>query len=137
MSHDVIQPEGWLRPKGYSNGILAAPGRTLFVAGQIAWDAHQNLVSSVFAEQFNQALKNVVDIVRAAGGEPTDLCRLTIYVTDKQPYIAQIKDVGAAYRSHLGKHFPTMALVEVADLLEEGAQVEIEGTAVIAAGESS
>lgn len=129
----IVQPEGWAAPRGYSNGMLAPPGaRMLFVAGQIAWDAEQRLVGAGdFPAQFRQALENVVAVVRAAGGEPTDLMKLTVYVTDKQAYIAGIREVGAAYREAVGKHFPAMALVEVADLLEEGAQVEIEAVAAI------
>ncbi|MEQ8278890.1 MAG: RidA family protein [Deltaproteobacteria bacterium] len=129
--HEIINPESLGAPRGYSNGILAAPGRLLFVAGQIAWDGEQKLVSDDFATQFGQALANVVAVVKAAGGTVEDLCRLTVYVTDKQAYIAGIKQIGARYRELMGRHYPTMALVEVADLLEEGAQVEIEGTAVV------
>lgn len=129
--HETINPQSLGAPRGYSNGILAAPGRMLFVAGQIAWGADQKLVSDDFAEQFGQALNNVVAVVRAAGGTPEDLCRLTIYVTDKKRYIAGIKAIGAKYREAMDRHYPTMALVEVADLLEEGALVEIEGTAVL------
>ena len=136
MSHDLIEPEGWAAPKGYANGVLAQPGRMLFVAGQIGWNAEQKLISQEFVPQFEQAMNNVVAVVCAAGGAPEDVCRLTIYVTDKQAYLQNIKAVGAAYRGALGKHFPAMALVEVKDLLEEGAMVEIEGTAVLAAKES-
>ena len=131
MKHEAINPEDWGLPKGYSNGILAQPGRLLFVAGQIGWDKDEKLVSSDFVPQFKQAMENVMAVVTTAGGEATDICRLTIYVTDKQAYIAGIKDVGRAYRDAMGKHFPAMALVQVADLLEEGAMVEIEATAVI------
>jgi enamine deaminase RidA (YjgF/YER057c/UK114 family) len=131
MAHEFINPEDWGMPKGYSNGVLAKPGGLLFVAGQIGWDAEEKLVSGDFVPQFQQAMTNVMAVVTAAGGQATDICRLTIYVTDKQAYIAGIKDVGRAYRDAMGKHFPAMALVQVADLLEEGAMVEIEATAVI------
>jgi len=131
MAHQAINPEDWGLPKGYSNGILAQPGPTLFVAGQIGWDKNEKLVSVEFVPQFTQAMDNVMAVVTAAGGTATDICRLTIYVTDKQAYISGIKDVGRAYRDAMGKHFPAMALVQVADLLEEGAMVEIEATAVI------
>lgn len=131
MKHETINPEDWGRPKGYSNGILAQPGRMLFVAGQIGWDKNEKLVSAEFVPQFEQAMQNVMAVVHAAEGKASDICRLTIYVTDKQAYIDGIKDVGRAYREAMGKHFPTMALVQVADLLEEGAMVEIEATAVI------
>jgi len=131
MTHEFINPEGWARPKGYSNGVLAHSGRTLFVAGQIGWDENEKLVSLDFVPQFEKAMDNVMAVISAAGGVAADICRLTIYVTDKQAYIANIKAVGQAYRQAMGKHFPAMALVQVADLLEEGAQVEIEATAVI------
>ena len=134
MSLEIVQPEGWDRPRGYSNGMLGAAGaRPLHVAGQIAWNAQQELVGAGdFAVQFRQALENVVAVVRTAGGQPTDLASLTIYVTDKRQYIEAAQGVGAAYRELMGKHFPTMALVQVADLLEEGALVEIQAVALLA-----
>ncbi|MEZ5977874.1 MAG: RidA family protein [Planctomycetota bacterium] len=129
---ESVEPRGWKAPRGYSNGVLASGGALLFVAGQIAWDAEQQLVGrGDFAAQFRQALLNVRTVVEAAGGRSQHLARLTIYVTDKRLYLDSLKDVGAAYRDVLGKHFPAMALVQVADLLEEGALVEIEGTAVV------
>jgi enamine deaminase RidA (YjgF/YER057c/UK114 family) len=130
-----IEPRGWAAPKGYSNGVLArGGGGTLYTAGQIAWDAQQKLVGrGDFAAQFRQALLNVRTVVEAAGGRAQHLVRLTIYVTDKRLYLGALKDVGAAYRDVLGKHFPAMALLEVAGLLEDGALVEIEGTAVLPA----
>ena len=134
MTLDIVQPEGWDRPRGYSNGMLGAPGaRTLFVAGQIAWNARQELVGEGdFVAQFRQALANVVAVVEAAGGTAADLASLTIFVTDKRQYIDGGKAIGAVYRECMGKHFPTMALVQVADLLEEGALVEIQATACLA-----
>jgi len=128
-----VQPAGWAAPKGYSNGVVASGGRTVFVAGQIAWDAEQRLIGADgdFGAQFRQALANVRAVVEAAGGGPQHLVRLTIYVTDKRAYLADLKAIGAIYREVLGRHFPAMALVQVADLLEEGAMVEIEGTAVV------
>lgn len=129
--NQVINPDTLAPPRGYSNGMLMAPGRTLFVAGQIGWDREGRFSSDEFAEQFDLALANVMDVVRAAGGSPEHIGRLTIYVTDKREYLAQAKGVGAAYRKHMGKHFPAMALVEVAALLEDRAKVEIEATAVV------
>jgi enamine deaminase RidA (YjgF/YER057c/UK114 family) len=126
----TILPEGWPRPKGYSNG-MAARGELLAVAGQIAWNEKEEIVSPEFAAQFRQALGNVVSVVEAAGGTPGNLISLTIYVTDKQAYVDAIGEVGAAYRELIGKHFPAMALVEVAGLLEPGAQVEIQALAVL------
>jgi enamine deaminase RidA (YjgF/YER057c/UK114 family) len=132
VSNESIEPEGWKPPRGYSNGVLArGVSDLLFVAGQIGWDSQQRLVDGGFAAQFLQALANVRAVVEAAGAEPVDIVRLTIYVTDKRLYLDQIAEVGAAYREVLGKHFPAMALVQVADLLEPGALVEIEATAVV------
>ena len=126
-----IEPEGWVKPRGYSNGMRAR-GELLAVAGQIAWDAQARLVGEGdFVAQFEQALANVVAIVRAAGGTPEDLVSLTIYVTDRAEYVARLADVGAAYRRVVGKHYPTMALLVVAGLLELGAKVEIQGLAVL------
>jgi len=126
-----VNPESLAPPRGYSNGVAYPAGRILFVAGQIGWDKDANLVSDDFVPQFRQALCNVVDVVREAGGEPKHLGQLTIFVTDKKQYLAALKDVGAAYRELMGKHYPAMALVEVADLLERNALVEIQATAVI------
>ena len=129
-----INPRSLGAPRGYSNGMLApAGGRLLFVAGQVAWDEHQKVVAGGFAAQFAQALANVVTVVREAGGGPGDLGSLTIFVTDAQEYIAALRDVGAAYREIMGRHYPAMALVEVKALLEPRARVEIQGLAVIPA----
>ncbi len=127
-----INPAALGAPRGYSNGMLAPEGgRLLFVAGQIGWDEEQNLVGGGFAGQFAQALANVVAVVREAGGEPADLGSLTIYVVDTREYLATLKEVGAAYREIMGRHYPTMALVAVRALLEPRARVEIQGMAVI------
>jgi enamine deaminase RidA (YjgF/YER057c/UK114 family) len=129
-----INPEALGRPRGYSNGMLApAGGRLLFVAGQIAWDGEQRLVGPGFVEQLGQALANVAAVVREAGGGPEHIARLTLYVTDKQEYLADLAAVGEIYRRVMGRHFPAMALVEVKGLLEPGAKVEIEATAVLPA----
>lgn len=128
----TLNPEELGPARGYSNGMLAPPGgRLLFVAGQVGWGPGQRLVEGGFVAQFRQALENVMLVVRAAGGEAGEIGRLTIYVTNKDEYCADLKAVGAAYRAVLGRHFPAMALVEVAGLLEPGAKVEIEATAVI------
>ena len=132
MSLEMINPGSWSSPRGYSNGVVApAGGRLVFVAGQIGWDANQKLVGEDFLSQFRQALDNVVAVVRSAGGNPENIARLTIYVVDKEEYLSGIREVGAIYRDIMGKHFPAMALVEVRDLLEPGARVEIEGTGVL------
>ncbi len=128
----VVQPEGWVAPKGYSNGIVAS-GRVLFTGGQIGWNPRVSLpeYSTSFAGQFEQALSNVCEVVTAAGGAPGHLTRLTVYVTDKKAYLASLKECGAAWRRLLGKHYPAMALVQVVALVEDWALVEIEGTAVL------
>jgi len=126
-----LSPASLAPGRGYSNGMLAEPGRLLFVAGQIAWDADARIVSDDFATQFGKALENVVAVVREGGGAPEHIGQLTIYVKDKQAYIADMAGVGAAYKTHMGKHFPAMALVEVKDLLDPGAQVEIQALAVV------
>lgn len=133
MKIESVQPEGWAPPKGYANAIaVEGAGKLLYVAGQIAFDPSGRLVGAGdFVAQFRQALANVVTVVRAAGGEPEHLVRMTVYVTDKRAYTANIKDVGAAWRESIGRHYPAMALVQVADLLEEGAMVEIEATAAL------
>ena len=127
----ILQPEGWAQPKGYSNG-MAAEGRLVVTAGQIGWNPETcRFETDDFVAQTAQALKNVVAVLRAAGAEPRDLVRLTWYVTDKAAYLAAQREIGRAYREVIGKHFPTMAVVVVAGLLEDRAKVEIEGTAVV------
>lgn len=126
-----INPESLAPPRGYQNGVLMEPGRFLFVAGQIGWDAKMNIVSDSLTEQFRQALTNVLDVVQEAGGRPEHIGRLTIYVTDKHEYLRETRAIGEAYRSVLGKTYMAMALVQVAALLEDRAKVEIEATAVI------
>ena len=128
---DIVNPDSLAPPRGYSNGMILTGGRVLFVAGQIGWTREAKLVASDLPAQFDQALANVMDVVREAGGAAEHVGRLTIYVTDKRAYLADTKAIGAAYRRHMGKHYPAMALVEVAALLEEGARVEIEATAVL------
>ena len=127
---DAINPPGWPRPSGYANGVVAE-GRYLAISGQIGWNERNELVGDDFLAQARQALSNVVAVLRAAGGAPSHLVRLTWYVTDKQEYRAALKDLGAAYREIVGEHYPAMALVQVAGLLEEGAKVEIEATAIL------
>ena len=134
MSFQLINPEALGAPRGYANGLLAdGGGKLLFIAGQIAWDKDQKIVSDDFVEQFDKALANVTTVVRAAGGEPDNIARLVIYVTNKVEYRERTREVGEHYRKHLGKHFPAMVLVQVAGLLDDRAKVEIEGMAVIPA----
>lgn len=136
---DVLQPEGWAAPRGYSNGIAVdGPGRHVFVAGQIAWNERAELVGrGDLAAQFDRALGNVVAVLAAGGARPEHVCRMTVYVTDKRAYLERVEDVGAAWREHMGRHYPAMALVQVADLLEDGALVEIEATAFVPAGSAT
>jgi len=136
----AVNPATLARPVGYSHG-MAAQGTHLFVAGQVGWDAAAKIVSGGFVAQFEQALANAVAVVVEAGGKPGHVTRLRIYVTDLAAYRGALAEVGAAYRRRMGKHFPAMALVQVAGLLEEGALVEIEADAVLpsarARGESA
>jgi enamine deaminase RidA (YjgF/YER057c/UK114 family) len=127
---EIVQPSGWKRPRGYSNGI-AAEGRQIYVAGQIGWNERGEIVSADFAEQTAQALRNVVAVLRAANAAPEHLVRMTWYVTEKNEYTASAKRIGEVYREIIGDVYPAMTLVQVADLLEEGAKVEIEATAVV------
>lgn len=127
-----INPPELGTPRGYANGMMAASGgRLLFIAGQIAWDREQKIVSDDFAEQFERALDNVLAVVRTARGVPEHLAQLTIYVVDKQAYLGALEAIGIAYRTRMGDHYPAMALVEVQGLLDPQAKVEIQGIAVI------
>jgi enamine deaminase RidA (YjgF/YER057c/UK114 family) len=134
MAFTLINPEALGTPSGYSNGLLVdGGGKLLFIAGQIAWDQDQKIVDDDFVEQFDKALSNVITVLRAAGGEPNNIVRLVIYVTNKIEYRERSREVGERYRKHLGKHFPAMVLIQVAGLLDDRAKVEIEGMAVIPA----
>ena len=126
----IYNPPGLAAPRGYSHGI-AGSGRTLFIAGQVGWDAQATLVSPHFVDQFDQALANVLTVVTAAGGTAESLARLTIYVVDKRAYLDETREIGRRYRARMGAHYPAMTLVEVKSLLEPGALVEIEATALL------
>jgi enamine deaminase RidA (YjgF/YER057c/UK114 family) len=125
---EVVQPAGWPTPRGYANGVITQ-GRTLHIAGQIGWNAEGVFASDALEEQFASALDNVIAVVRAAGGEPSDVVRMTVYVTDLDAYRQGAKAIGRAWRERFGKHFPAMALVGVAGLVEPRAKVEIEAVA--------
>ena len=132
MSFTFINPESLGAPRGYSNGVLAeAGGRLLFIAGQIAWNEEQQIVSDDLVAQFDRALRNVIAVVTEAGGTPDQIARLILYVTDKHDYQRRMKEIGKRYRAHMGKHFPAMVLVEVKSLLDDAARIEIEGIAVL------
>ena len=134
MAFTLINPDSLGAPSGYSHGLVAdANGKLLFIAGQIAWNEQQKIVSDDFVEQFDRALANVVTVLSAAGGKPEHIVRLVIYVTDKIAYRERTREVGERYRKYLGKHFPAMVLVQVAALLDDAAKVEIEGMAVLPA----
>lgn len=126
----VILPEGWPRPKGYANGVVAR-GEMLFIAGMIGWDAQGRFESDDFAAQARQALKNLAEVLRAGGGKPEDIVRMTWYVTDKREYLAAAQDVGRAFREIIGAYNAAMTAVEVTALMEDRAKVEIEATAVL------
>ena len=132
MTFQLINPDSLGAPKGYSNGVLTeAGGRVLFVAGQIGWDAKQRIVSEDMVEQFDRALANVITVVTEAGGQPDQIARMVIYITDRGAYLENRSRIGERYRARLGKHFPAMVLVEVKSLLDEHAKVEIEAVAVL------
>jgi enamine deaminase RidA (YjgF/YER057c/UK114 family) len=126
-----INPPSLAAPRGYQNGVKCTGGAALFIAGQIGWDKDARLVSGGFVAQFEQALRNVLAVVEAAGGGPANIAQLTVFVTDRRAYLAEVKEVGAAWRRVMGRSFPAMALVEVRGLVEDGALVEIQGTAVV------
>lgn len=129
----VVLPEGWKRPRGYSNGLRVSAGRDLlFVSGQVAWDESGRLIDSGFVGQFERALRNCVTVVEAAGGRAADIVRLTMFCRDRHDYLSHLSEVGLAYRRIMGSHYPSMSLVEVAALLEDGARIEIEATAALA-----
>jgi enamine deaminase RidA (YjgF/YER057c/UK114 family) len=127
---DILQPPGWKRPRGYSNGI-AASGRTVFVAGQVGWNAEEKFETDDFAGQFTQALRNIAAVLAEAGAKPEHVTRFTIYMTSKREYYASLKQIGDGYRAVFGKHYPTMTAVEVSALMEDRAKLEIEATAVV------
>jgi len=126
----ILQPPGWARPRGYSNGI-AARGQLVFIAGQIGWDDQCRFQTDDLADQVKQALENVVAVLAQAGARPEHIVRMTWYLTDKREYAAASRAIGAAYRSIIGSHYPVMTAVQVSALIEARAKVEIEATAVI------
>ncbi len=132
MTFQIINPESLGAPKGWNNGLLApAGGRVLFVAGQDARDASGNVTATGIVDQFAQVFDNLLTVVREAGGQPEHIGRLTIYVTDLEAYVTNLKPIGEAYRKRMGRHYPAMALVEVKALMESNALIEVEATAVL------
>jgi len=130
----ILQPAGWPRPRGYSNGIVVS-GRQIFVAGQIGWNAHGRFDNERLADQVRQALENICSVLAQAEARPEHIVRLTWYVTSRDEYYAELADIGAAYRAVMGTHFPVMSVVQVVALMERQAKVEIEATAVIPGGQ--
>lgn len=130
MTHDIIQPEGWAKPIGYSNGI-SARGRIVQVGGQIGWDENCQFHSDDFVEQTRQTLLNIVTVLKAAGARPEHLIQMTWYFTDRDAYKSGMKAIGVAYREIIGRHFPPMAAVQVVALMEDRAKIEIQALAVV------
>ena len=130
MTNKVLQPEGWIAPKGFSNGIEAR-GRQIFVGGQIGWNDECRFETDDLVAQIKQALQKCVDVVRVAGGGPEHIVRMTWYLEDKKEYVARLKEIGAVYREVMGRNYPAMSAFQIADLVEDEAKVEIEVTAVI------
>ncbi|MGF1508126.1 MAG: RidA family protein [Myxococcota bacterium] len=130
MAHELLHPPHFARAQGYAHGVVAQ-GRWVFLGGQIGWNADQVFESDDFVDQARQALRNIKDILEEAGGAPQHLVRLTWFVLDKHEYLGRRRELGAAYREVLGRHFPAMTLVQVSGLLEDRARVEIEATAVL------
>jgi len=133
MPHRTLLPPGWDKPVGYANGIAADAGRIVFVAGQVGWDAQQRFVRTDFVSQFDQALANVLEVLAQAGGAPEHICRITAYCCDKPAYLAARPALGDVWRRRMGKHYPAMSMIFVADLLDHPAVIELEATAVIPA----
>lgn len=127
----ILQPPGWARPKGFSNGIAVKGGTTVYIAGQIGWTGEGLWEAKDFGGQFRQTLKNTLAVLAEAGGRSEHIVRMTWYVVDKQEYLGAIREVGAAYRELIGRHYPAMAVVQVGALVEDLARLEIETTAVI------
>ena len=128
--HSFLDPEGWVPAKGYANGMVA-DGRMIVTGGLIGWNAQQQFEHADLVGQFEQTLKNILAVLETAGARPEHLVRLTWYITDKAEYLGNLKEIGAAYRRVLGRHFPAMAVVQVVALMEDAAKVEIEAMAVI------
>jgi enamine deaminase RidA (YjgF/YER057c/UK114 family) len=131
MTAQILLPSGWKQPIGYANGIAVPAGRIVFIAGQVGWDAQQRFHSEDIVAQFEQALKNILAILAEAGGAPNHICRMTAYCIDKPAYLAARLELGRIWRRLMGKHYPAMSMIFVADLLDHPAKIELEATAVI------
>jgi enamine deaminase RidA (YjgF/YER057c/UK114 family) len=130
---EILLPAGWAPPIGYANGIAATPGRIVFVAGQVGWNAQQVFESPDILPQFDQALANVLAVLAEAGGRPEHICRMTAYCCDKPAYLAARPQLGKIWKKHMGRHFPAMSMIFVSDLLDSPGKIELEATAVVPA----
>ena len=130
---EVLLPQGWAPAIGYANGIAVAPGRIVFIAGQVGWDAEQRFHSSEIAPQFDQALQNVLAVLAEAGGRPEHICRITAFCCDKPAYLAARSQLGAIWKRLMGRHYPCMSMIFVSDLLDSPGKIELEATAVVPA----
>ena len=128
---DVLLPPGWAAPIGYANGVAVPAGRIVFIAGQVGWNAQQQFESVEIGPQFEQALKNVLAVLAQAGGEARHICRMTAYCCDKPAYLAARRALGAIWREQMGRHYPAISMIFVADLLDHPAKIELEATAVL------
>ena len=127
----VLLPQGWAAPIGYANGVAVTPGRIVFIAGQVGWDAQQKFHSADIAPQFEQALNNVLAVLAEAGGKPEHICRMTAYCCDKPAYLAARRQLGTIWRARMGTHYPAMSMIFVSDLLDSPGKIELEATAVV------
>jgi enamine deaminase RidA (YjgF/YER057c/UK114 family) len=127
----VLLPEGWAPPVGYANGIAVRPGRIVFIAGQVGWNAAQRFESEALAPQFDQALANLLAVLAAAGGRPEHVCRITAFCCDKPAYLAVRSELGRIWKRRMGNHYPAMSMIFVADLLDRPGVIELEATAVV------
>jgi enamine deaminase RidA (YjgF/YER057c/UK114 family) len=128
---EILHPKGWAAPVGYSNGIAARPGRIVFIAGQVGWDEQQKFRTEEIVPQFEQALKNVLAVLAEAGGRPEHICRITGFCCDKQGYLAGRRELGTIWKRHMGRHYPAMSMIFVADLLDSPGKIELEATAIV------
>ena len=130
----VLHPKGWAAPVGYSNGVTAGPGRIVFLAGQVGWDEQQKFRSEKIVPQLEQALKNVLAVLAEAGGRPEHICRITAFCCDKPGYLAARRELGTIWKRTMGRHYPAMSMIFVADLLDNPGKIELEATAVVPKG---
>ena len=127
----ILQPDGWKEPGGYANGVHAPPGRLVFIAGQVGWDAAQVFPGEDLVAQFEQALRNVLAVLAEAGGKPEHICRITAYCSDKPAYLTARPQLGRIWRELMGRHYPAMSMIFVSELLDEPGKIELEATAVV------